>query len=145
MCIYWAQGYLARKIFKCVFYLSFHNYKIVFKVRISYPLQIKLVDGSNRKETRPRRPRIQFEKLYFQVVLCKMSLCHILNLRPFLGFIFKNKSVIIWNMGCLKKEDICNRNQMILILNSSSIILNMLQVFMENMDVNDSRSNMEEG
>ena len=34
---------------------------------------------------------------------------------------------------------------MILILNSSSIILNMLQVFMENMDVNDSGRNMEEG
>ena len=48
--------------------LSFHNYKIVFKIRISSPLQTLLVDGSNRKETRPRRPRIQFENFLLQVV-----------------------------------------------------------------------------
>ena len=58
-----AQGYLARKkfarkIFKFVYLSLFHNYKIVVKVRISSPLQTWLVDSSNRKETRPRRPWI---------------------------------------------------------------------------------------
>ena len=55
--------------------ISFHNYKIVFKVRISSPLQTLIVDGSNRKETRPRRPRIQFENFSCETFLCKMSLC----------------------------------------------------------------------
>ena len=44
------------------------NYKIVFKVRISSPLQTYLVDSSDRIETRPRRPRIQFEKFNLQDV-----------------------------------------------------------------------------
>ena len=71
-----AQGYLERKIFKCVYLsLFFHNYKIIFKVRISSPLQTKLIDGSNRKETRPRRPRIQFENFPCETFPCNMSLC----------------------------------------------------------------------
>ena len=41
------------QIFKMSLSLSFHNYKIVFKVRISYPLQTKYVDACNKKETRP--------------------------------------------------------------------------------------------
>ena len=53
--------------------LSFNNYKIVFKVRISSPLLTWLVNGPNRKETRPRRPRIQIENL--ETLPCKMSLC----------------------------------------------------------------------
>ena len=54
-----AKGYLARKKnsqgkFSNVLILPSHNYKIVFKVRISSPLQsLLLVDGSNRKETNP--------------------------------------------------------------------------------------------
>jgi hypothetical protein len=59
-----AQGYLARKKksqgkkfarkFSNVLILPSHNYKIVFKVRISSPLHsLLLVDGSNRKETNP--------------------------------------------------------------------------------------------
>ena len=57
--------------------LIFHNQKTVFKVRISFPLQTYLVDGSNRKETRPRRPRIQFENFPSETFPCKMSLCQV--------------------------------------------------------------------
>ena len=51
---------LRKKKFQMCLYLSFYNYKIVFKVGISSPLQtqFKLFDSSNRKETRPRRQRI---------------------------------------------------------------------------------------
>ena len=44
-----ARKKFARKIFKICLSLSFHNYKIDFKVRISFPHQTLLVDGSNRK------------------------------------------------------------------------------------------------
>ena len=52
--------------------LSFYNYRIVFKVRISSPLQ---VDGSIRKETRTRRPRIQFESFPCETLHCKLCPC----------------------------------------------------------------------
>ena len=55
--------------------LSFNYYKIVFKVRISSPLLTWLVNGPNRKEIRPRRPRIQFENFPTETLPCKMSLC----------------------------------------------------------------------
>ena len=55
--------------------LSFHNYKSVFKVRISSPLQTLLVNGSNRKETHPRRVRIKNENFPGETFPCKMSLC----------------------------------------------------------------------
>ena len=49
---------LCKENFQMCLSLSFHNYKIVFKVRISSPLQTQLVGSSNRKETRSRLSRI---------------------------------------------------------------------------------------
>ena len=73
------QGYLARKSFagnflKCVF-LSFHNYKIVFKSEFPILLKPNKLTVAIRKETCPRTTRIQFDKFSVQVVPCKMFLC----------------------------------------------------------------------
>ena len=53
---------IRKENFQICLSLSFHYNKIEIKVRISSPLQTYLVDVSNRKETYPRRPQIQFEK-----------------------------------------------------------------------------------
>ena len=80
ICIILGTGISRKENFQMCLSLSFHNYKIVFKVRISSPLQTYLVDGFNRKETRPRRPRIQFENFPGETFPCKTSLCHYINI-----------------------------------------------------------------
>ena len=59
----------------CVVSLFIKKNKIFLKFD-SYPLKSLKVNGCNRKETRPRQPRIQFDWLYINVVPCKMSLCY---------------------------------------------------------------------
>ena len=64
----------ARKNSKGNFSNVFISHFAYLHLWISSPLQTKLVDGSNRKETRPQQPRIQFENFPCETFPCKMSL-----------------------------------------------------------------------
>ena len=74
-CLIYGTGISCKQIFQMCLSLTFHIYKIVFKVRISSPLQTYLVYGSNRKETRPQATTNPVLKKTCKTFPFKMSLC----------------------------------------------------------------------
>ena len=95
-----AQGYLARKIsqVKCVYYLSliFHKYKIVYKVRISSPLQFLVPIGKKPATTNP------VWKFPCKISLCLWTTFYNCKLFSKYKYIDHKKSVSLFNRITVK-------------------------------------------